>query len=342
MPASPNDPFLSEPQAVHRLDDEQCGLTAFLVLHDTTLGPAFGGIRFRAYPDDEAAREDAVGLARQMTWKCSLAGMDGGGGKAAVRADCLKDRRAACLVLGDFIESLGGAFRTAGDLGATRRDIEIIASRTRYIVGPEDLSDLGDAAAIGLVAAMEALCPRLGKESVASLEIAVQGLGDIGFSLARRLVEKGARPYVADLDDAALCRARELGGLRVVPPAEIARLAVDVFSPCAVGGVIDARLARELSARAVVGGANRVLADREAGEILWRRRIWYAPDFLVNAGAVIRGGLGLLRGVPGREDEIARIGPRLARLFDEAERLDLEPERLAVRWAVERIRRARG
>lgn len=332
----------TEPEAIYRVDDEASGLVAFVVLHDTSLGPAIGGVRFRGYDSVDAARDDAVELARAMSWKCVFAEIGGGGGKAVVKADDLIDRKAACEVLGDFIDSLGGKFLTAGDLGATRLDLEWIGARTRFIADEEETGDLGYFSGIGLVSAMEALLPLLEVRALRDLRVAVQGLGSIGLGLVRRLLEKGCMPCVADVDPQAVARAQALGPVNVVSADELHRLDVDVLSPCAVGGLIDEGVASALRARAIVGGANRILATPEAGRILWERRVFYAPDFVVNSGALIRGSLAMLRGMPGREDEIERIGRRVGALLEEARRRDRPPEQLAIERAERRIRTARG
>lgn len=333
-------PGTSRPaQVVHQIDDEASGLTAFLVLDDLTLGPAFGGIRFRAYADDAAALEDARGLARQMTWKCALAGLPAGGGKAVVRADRLVDRRAACEVLGDFIESLDGSFHTAGDLGASAQDIEWISGRTGHIEPVDRLGPLAEAVGLGLASASAALCSRLGRESLEQLTVVIQGLGEIGLGFLRALLRGGGQARVTDLDPALRERLPASDRTVWIEPDQVFTCATDVVSPCAVGGVIDPVLARQLPARAVIGGANRILTGNRAGEILWRRRVLYAPDFLVNAGAVIRGGLQVVRGTPATDAEVCAIGDRLLDLLDEAERRDLPPEQVAVERA-ERIVRA--
>jgi leucine dehydrogenase len=331
----------SGPEAVHRLTQAACGLEAVIVIDDTTLGPAFGGIRIASYPSLAAAEQDAAGLARAMTWKCALAELDGGGGKAAVRADRLTDRRAACAALGAAVEALGGKFLTAGDLGATAADLAAVASRTRFVAREEETGDLGDATAIGVVAAVRAVAARLGARDARDLVVSVQGLGHIGAAVARRLAAAGVRPLVADLDAAAVERVARTADVRPAPVATLLEQPVDVFVPCAGGGVVDERIAAVLPARAVIAGANRILASARAGEILWRRGVWCAPDFVTNAGAVIRGGLAMLRGTPGRDDEIERIGGRVASLFDEAAERDEPPEVVAVRRARARIAAAR-
>lgn len=333
---------LGPPAHVHHLVDEESGLCAYVAIDDLSLGPAFGGVRICGYRSDDEAREDAIGLARQMTWKCSIAELDAGGGKAVVRADTLVDRARACHVLGDFVESLGGTFRTAGDFGTTRRDLERMASRTRYIVDPADLELFGEASAIGLEAAVAAVAGRIGRGGIPGLRVLVQGVGDIGAPLATRLARGGARVIVADPDPAAVGRLRSAVEVEVVDAGAALTTEVDVLAPCAIGGILDRRTARSLPVRAVVPGANRVLADDEAGAILWERGVIVAPDFVVNAGAVIRGALEVLRGVPAREDELARIGGRLDALLEEAFRTGEPPERVAVRRARERVLRGRA
>ncbi len=333
---------LSAPELVYRVDDESSGLVAFVVLHDTTRGPALGGIRFRGYESDDGAREDACGLARQMAWKCTLADLGGGGGKAVVRADTLKDRKRACEVLGDFVESLRGSFLTAGDLGATELDLGWIGKRTRYIADREQVGDLGDASAIGIMSAMEVVARRLGIERFSDTTVAVQGLGAIGLSLVRRLLEAKVTPFIADVDPHAVARAHSLGSVVAVLPEQIARLNVDILAPCAIGGAIDEHVAASTPARAIVGGANRILGTPRAGEILLERNVLYAPDFVVNAGAVIRGGLNMLRGYPGTDEEIRRIGARVESILEESARSGVTPEGIAIDRAERRIKIARN
>lgn len=331
-------------EEVHRVTDEKSGLDAWIVLHSTALGPAFGGLRCASYASDDAALLDASGLAEAMTWKCASAELPGGGGKGVVQADRLLDRGRALDVLGDFIEHLRGRFKTAGDLGVTDADLRRIRSRTSSMADIDALGDLGDAVAIGLVATMRAVAPRIGAgdgESLRDVHVAIQGLGAVGMATARQLVAAGARVTVADTDASRCTAASRVGGIDVVAPHAITSVAADVFAPCATGGVIDVDLARSLRARAVIGGANRVLASADAGIELARRGVQYAPDFLVNAGAVIRGAWHALRGRAGTDAEIEAIAPRVVACLDEASRRRTTPEAIALERAHARVHAAR-
>ncbi|MBK6941491.1 MAG: Glu/Leu/Phe/Val dehydrogenase [Planctomycetes bacterium] len=330
-------------QEIHRVSDEKSGLDAWIVLHSTALGPAFGGLRFANYASDDAALRDACGLAEAMTWKCAAAEFPGGGGKGVIQADRLRERGRALDVLGDFIEQLRGRFRTAGDIGATDGDLRRIRTRTTSMADLDALGDLGDAVAIGLIATMRALAPRVresGANDLRGLRVAVQGLGAVGMATVRRLCAEGAHVVVADVDAERAAVASALGDVRVVAPDAIVGADVDVFAPCAIGGVIDGSTARTLRARAVVGGANRVLADDAAGVELARRGVLYAPDFLVNAGAVIRGAWHALRGRAGTDAEIAAIATRVVSCIDEAERSGTTPEAIGFERALARVRAA--
>lgn len=327
-------------QEIHRVTDEKSGLDAWIVLHSTALGPAFGGLRFASYPSDDAALLDACGLAEAMTWKCASAEFPGGGGKGVIQADRLRDRRRALEVLGDFIDQLRGRFRTAGDIGASDDDLRRIRARTPFMADLDALGDLGDAVAIGLVATMRALVPRIRStagDGVRGLRVAIQGLGAVGFATARRLAAGGAHVVAADPDPRRVAAAKERIGVVVVPPEDILRAEVDVFAPCAIGGVLDEATANALRARAVIGGANRVLASEAAGVLLARRGVAYAPDFVVNAGAVIRGAWHALRGRPGTDAEIEAIAPRVVSCIDEAQRRMMTPEAVAQERAVARV-----
>jgi leucine dehydrogenase len=267
--------------------DPGCGLRAVLVIDDVTLGPAAGGIRTRAYPSVRDAARDALGLARAMTLKCSIAGLDAGGAKMVVIDHPGLDRSAAFKVLGDRVEELGGLFVTAGDAGTRTGDLEVMAERTRYV--HVDHGDLSGAVAEGLLGCVEACAEVRGRDGVEGLRVAIQGCGAIGAAAARRLSAAGVSLLVADIVEPNARTVAAETGAEVVRPEEILTVDVDVLSPCALGGVIDEALVPRLRAWAVCGAANNILAGPGAGRALAARGILFVPDFIASAGAVVAG-----------------------------------------------------
>ena len=274
--------------------DPPSGLFAVVVIDDVRLGPAAGGVRTRAYPSLEAALCDAAALARAMTIKCALAGLDAGGGKAVVLDHPGLDRARGFAILGQRIDELGGLFRTAGDLGTTAADLAAMATRCRWVHGDE--RGLADAVARGLgrcVAACVAVhggpAPGAGWPALSGLRVAVQGCGAIGAAVARALSAAGARLLVADVDAGRAGALADAVGASVVGADAVLTADVDVVAPCATGGVITAEVATRLRAWAVCGAANNVLADADAGQALAARGVLFVPDVVASAGAVIEG-----------------------------------------------------
>jgi leucine dehydrogenase len=268
------------------LHDAPSGLRALMVIDDVTLGPAAGGVRTRAYPNERAALEDCARLARAMTVKCALAGLSAGGGKAVVLDHPGLDRAAAFERLGERIQELGGLFRTAGDLGTTAADLAAMARRTRFV--HTDERGLSEAVARGLLRCLEA-CAELRGVAVAGLRVAVQGAGAVGAAVARALAAAGLRVIVADVDAArAAALATELDA-EVCDAAAVLTAPVDVVAPCALGGVLDHAAVQGLRAWAVCGAANNVLAEPALAATLKQRGILFVPDGLASAGAVIAG-----------------------------------------------------
>lgn len=352
----------------HELSDDAIGLRAFLVVDDTTLGPAAGGIRTRAYPDDDAARADAHALARAMTLKCSLAGLPCGGGKAVVRELPGMDRARVFERLGELVEELDGSFLTAGDLGTTAEDLAAVARRTDHVY--RDEAGLAEAVGRGCLRAMEACARALDggsdlaleaprgpgrrpadegarrrgpddESSLAGLVVAVQGCGMVGGAVARAAAAAGARVQVADLDPV---RARSLAegiGAGVVEPETVLEADVDVLAPCAVGGVVTPEVAGAMRARALCGAANNVLAADRADEVLLERGVLHVPDLLASSGAVIEG---IGRMLLGRDDcrpLIDRIRSTAGRILEESARAGRPAGRVARSLALARIAAAR-
>jgi leucine dehydrogenase len=313
-----------------RIVDAASGLDAVIAIDDDTLGPAAGGVRTRAYASEAAAQADAQALARAMTIKCALAGLDAGGGKCVVRDHAGLDRPRAFRVLGAAIEDLRGAFRTAGDLGTRAEDLAAMAETTRYV--HTDERGLAAAVARGLAGCIGALGP------IEGARVAVQGAGAIGAAVVRELVARGAHVVVADLDRAKA----EATGARVIDPSALFDQDVDVLAPCAIGGVIDEAIASHLRARAVCGAANNVFHGELAARVLHDRGVLVVPDVLASAGAVIDGIGASVMHLGDRTPLIDALAATAADLLRESRATDRTTTELAIARARARITAARN
>jgi len=324
---------------------ERSGLAMIVAVHSTTLGPALGGCRLWSYDSWGDALADALRLSSGMTSKNALAGLDAGGGKSVIMlpAGTALDgdaRRDAFLDLGDLVESLGGSYRTAEDVATTSADMAVIAERTAHVVGlPTETGGHGDPAeytARGVYAGLrETLRRSTGSADLSGRRITVAGLGQVGSRLATRLAAEGAVLTVTDFNPGRAVFAAELGA-EWVAPDEAHRVPADVFVPAGVGGMLSDEVIAELAATAVCGPANNQLASPGADLALRARGILYAPDFLVNAGGVIRLGDELSddEAVLARIDAIERT---LGEVFDEAERSGVTTVEAADRLVAERL-----
>jgi leucine dehydrogenase len=257
------------------------------VVDDWRYGIAAGGIRTRAYPTVEAAIEDAAALARAMTLKSALGGVPVGGGKIVVLDHPGLNRPAAFARLGAFVQELGGAFRTAGDLGTTSADLEVMARECEYVNTTE--RDLSAATGRSVLRCIEACAEVAGRGGIAGLTIAIQGCGDIGGAVARALSAAGAELIVADVVDARAQAIAAETGARVIEPDRLWSADCDVLSPCALGGALTEDSADAIRAWAVCGGANNICASPEAERRLAARGVLFVPDVVSSAGAVVLG-----------------------------------------------------
>jgi len=271
--------------------DGETGLKAIIAIHNTALGPAVGGCRMWPYDSDEAALDDALRLARGMTYKSALAGLPFGGGKSVIIGDSRTQKTPALMrAMGRFVDELGGRYLVAEDVGTTVADMDIIAGVTEHVTGtsasggnPSPYTAYG--VFQGIRAAVEYKLRR--NAGLEGIDVAIQGLGSVGYELARRLHGAGARLHVADISAQALTRAADEFDATVVDTHEIHAIDVDVFSPCALGGVINDRTIGDIQARIVAGSANNQLAESRHGAELAARGILYAPDYVINAGGII-------------------------------------------------------
>ncbi|SMF13028.1 leucine dehydrogenase [Tistlia consotensis] len=323
--------------------DRDSGLRAVIAVHDTTLGPALGGCRLRAYAGEAEAVTDVLRLARGMTCKAALAGVPFGGGKMVVLAEPAAKTPALLRAVGRAIDRLGGRYITGEDVGTTVEDMAEIGAETRWVMGrPESAGGGGDpspSTALGCFVGIEAAVRRaLGRNSLAGVRVAVQGLGAVGFRLCRLLHEAGAALVVSDVDPERVARCRDALGAVTVEPEAILEQEAEVLAPCALGAVVDGATAERLRVRIVAGAANNQLASPEDGRILARRGILYAPDYVINAGGMIRLS-GELTGddAAASERKVRAIAGTLEQLFGLAEAEGLAPSDAADRLACERI-----
>jgi len=273
--------------------DRASGLRAVIAIHSTRLGPALGGTRFFPYPDEDAAVEDVLRLARGMTYKSAAAGLDLGGGKAVVIGDPATVKSEPLLrAYGRFVDSLGGRYITAEDVGTTQADMDLIRRETANVTGVSRAlggsGDPSEATAYGVVHAMKAVARHLwGETDLAGRHVAVSGVGKVGYALVRHLVEERARVTISDIDPVAMDRAAHAFGVDTAPVEKIHAVECDIYSPCALGGALNPETVPELRCAAVVGSANNQLADPSCATALGGAGVLYAPDFVVNAGGVI-------------------------------------------------------
>ncbi len=272
--------------------DPGVGLRAIIAIHDTTLGPGCGGVRIWPYSSEQEALQDALRLSRAMTYKSAAADIPLGGGKAVIIADSRTDKSEALMrAYGRFVETLGGRYLTTTDVGSTSRDLEYIHRETDYVVGlPTTAGGSGDTSimtGLGLYMGMRACAKEAwGSDSLRGKKVAMQGFGKVANKAAAHLLEEDTQVVVTDIFDEALDRARDMG-IKVVEPDKILDVDCDIFSPCALGGVINPESIPRIKARVVAGGANNQLLTEADGEALHRRGVLYAPDYVVNAGGII-------------------------------------------------------
>ena len=273
--------------------DGASGLRAIIAVHSTQLGPALGGVRFRSYANEDDALEDVLALSRAMTYKAAVAGLDLGGGKAVILGDpALIKTEALLRAYARHVERLGGSYLTAEDVGTTQADMDLMRQETRYVTGTSrSLGGSGDpsaATALGVLQAMLALATHLwGSPDLRGRRVVVSGVGKVGLALARHLVDEGAVVVASDVDEAVVARATSALGLASVPPEQAHAAECDIFSPCALGGVITPERISELRCEAIVGAANNQLAEPQCARLLVEAGITFVPDYVANAGGII-------------------------------------------------------
>ena len=272
--------------------DPESGLRSIIAIHDTTLGPSCGGTRIWPYATEEEALIDALRLSRAMTYKSAVAGLPLGGGKAVIIADPRNGKTEAMLrAYGRFVDTLGGRYLTTTDVGSTSADLEFIRQETRHVVGlPISSGGSGDTSimtGLGVYKGMKACAKAVwGSDSLSGRKVAMQGFGKVAYNTAKHLLKENATVVACDVSPAAVERATGMG-IRVISTDEIYDAECDIFSPNALGGVLNGDTIPRLRCQVVAGGANNQLLTDADGHELRRRGILYAPDYVINAGGII-------------------------------------------------------
>ncbi len=324
--------------------DAASGLKGIICIHDTTLGPALGGCRMWPYATEEEAVIDVLRLARAMTYKAAAAGLNLGGGKSVIIGDPTKDKTEALFrAMGRYVQSLGGRYIIAEDVGTTERDMDWLHMETDFVTGMTPVDGVGGnpapLTAYGVFMGIKAAAKTVfGTDSLAGRRVAVQGLGSVGFALCERLHREGAELVVSDIRSESVQRAVETFGAQAVEPENIYDVECDIFSPCALGGVINDGTIPRLKAKIVAGSANNQLLEDRHGMELKKRGILYAPDYVINAGGLIH----VADEWQGYNRErvykkIENIYDNLLHVFDIARRDDITTQQAADRMAEARI-----
>lgn len=274
--------------------DKKANLRAIIAVHNTTLGPALGGTRMWTYDSDQAALNDALRLSRGMTYKAAVAGLNLGGGKAVILGNPNEDKTENLFrSYGRFVEGLAGRYITAEDVGTSVQDMEWVRMETKYVTGIDRAlgggGDPSPVTAYGVYHGMKACIKELtGSDSLRGKKVAVQGAGHVASYLCEHLAKEGAKLFISDIYEAKVKAVAERTHAKVVPPGKIFDAPVDIFCPCALGGIINDETLQRLKAGIIAGGANNQLADeKKHGQAIVKRGILYAPDYAINAGGLM-------------------------------------------------------
>jgi leucine dehydrogenase len=324
--------------------NKDAGLKAIIAIHNTVLGPALGGTRMWPYKSEAEALNDVLRLSRGMTYKNAVAGLDIGGGKAVIIGDPSTDKSEALFrAFGQFVQSLGGRYITAEDVGIDVNDMELVYRETEYVTGVHQVhGGSGDPSPFTAYGALQGLMAtinkKFGDEEIGKYSYAVQGLGHVGMEYVKLLKERGAKLFVTDINKALVDKAVSEYGAEAVAAEDIYDVNADVYSPCALGGTLNEQTLPRFKFKIVCGPANNQLATNEIGDELEKRGILYAPDYAVNAGGVMNVALEITGYNRERAMRMMRtIYHNLARIYEIAERDGIPTYKAADRMAEERI-----
>ena len=273
-------------------NEKSTGLKSIIAIHDTTLGPSCGGVRIWPYKNETEAAIDVLRLSRAMTYKSAAAGIPLGGGKAIIIADSRKDKNESLLrAFGKHVDTLGGRYITTEDVGMTPADLEFIAEETNHVVGlPTDSGGSGDTSEMtgfGVYLGMKAAAKsKWGNDNLNSKLIVFQGFGNVAYNTSLHLMKEHANLVASDINPIALQKAESIG-VKTIGPNDIFETDMDIFSPCALGGILNDETIPKLKCSIIAGGANNQLLEAKHGHAIHKRGILYAPDYIINAGGII-------------------------------------------------------
>jgi len=340
-----DNPHFDAHESVVFVHDAQTGLRGIIAIHDTRLGPAAGGCRFWNYESEDAALADVLRLSRGMTYKNAVAGLDLGGGKSVIIGDPRAIKTPQLMrAFGRAVDRLGGAYTTAEDVGVDVEDMEHVRETTRHVAGlahgAHASGDPSPTTAKGIVNGLRrAVAQRLNRDDLGGLLVAVQGLGHVGWHVCSRLHEGGAKLIVSDIDAARVERAVSEFGATACAAEAVLSVEADVFAPCALGAVLNARSIPALRVAIVAGAANNQLEDIADADRLHARGILYVPDFAINAGGIIS----VSREIAGVADpdwiagRMHQLDANIAAILAEAEAERVSPHHIAMRFAERRL-----
>jgi len=329
---------------VHTKIDSKTGLHAIIAIHSNKLGPAIGGCRCHTYTSIGPALKDALRLAYMMTLKAAVSDLPHGGAKSVIlKPAVIRDRKALFTSFGDFVHEMNGRYITAVDVGSTTEDMDTIASRTPYAIGAPQThvgeSDPSPHTARGVVRGIEAAVKfKWGRDNIEGLTIAMQGVGRVGYFLAKSLHDLGAKLVVCDAKESSSQRCADEFGAKVVDLEAIYDVDCDIFAPCALGGVLNLNTLNRIKAPIIAGSANNQLAHRKYGNLIQQKDILYAPDFVVNSGGLINAAMVYDYRDPRMADaKIDQLYSTLLQLFERSKREGRTTASIAESMALEKL-----
>ncbi|GLQ32142.1 Glu/Leu/Phe/Val family dehydrogenase [Litoribrevibacter albus] len=318
---------------------QQDRLNAIVAIHSTELGPALGGCRFVPYSDTASAALDAARLAQGMSYKAALAGVPFGGGKSVILyPEGEFDREALFEAFGSVVEQLNGRYITAMDSGTHVEDMDIIRRTTSHVASHSEIGDPSPHTARGVFHGIKMILEEELNIPLDKATVAIQGLGNVGYALMEKLIEHDVTMIVSDINQERTRRAMKEYGVFVAPVSELLTEPCDVLAPCGLGGVITPELVPRLNCKAIAGSANNQLLNLESGELLHRREILYAPDFVINSGGLIYAS-GSYNQLPKNqiENNLENLTSTLTKVFSESHKQNKPSDQVAVTMAKEII-----